>query len=89
MQWLLFGAVALAVLAAVMPMIIHCVRRARGLPPEQSASDLRFTMTLIATLCPLTFFAVWMSPTFGSLLIVVVPVAFMIRSQPGNQPNSK
>ena len=61
-QWLLFGALALAVvLAAIMPIIIYRVRRARGLPPEHvSASDLRFVIALIAVL---TFTAALIAPT--------------------------
>ena len=90
-QWLLFGGLALpVVLAALLPIIIHRVRRTRGLPPEHlSASDLRFTIALIAVLCPLTFFAVWMFPVFGSLVIMVVPIAFVIRAQHRSQPNHK
>jgi hypothetical protein len=90
-QWLLFGGLAFpVVLAAILPIIIHRVRRARGLPPEHvSASDLRFTIALMAVLCPLTFFAVWMFGAFGSLLIMVVPFAFMIRAQRRSRPNHK
>jgi hypothetical protein len=88
-QWLWFGGLALpVVLAAVLPMIIHRVRRARGLPPEQvSASDLRFTIALIAVLCPLAFFAVLMFGAFGSLVIMLAPMAFIIRSHRRSQPN--
>ena len=90
-RWLLFGSLSLAVLlAAIMPIIIYRVRQTRGLPPEHvSASDLRFTIALMAVLCPLTFFAVWMFGAFGSLLIMVVPFAFMIRAQRRSQPNHK
>ena len=90
-QWLLFGGLALAVvLAAILPIIIYRVRQARGLPPEHvSASDLRFTIALIAVLCPLTFFAVWMFPVFGSLVIMLAPIAFIIRSHRRGQPNHK
>jgi hypothetical protein len=91
-QWRLFGGLALPVVvfAAILPIIIHRVRRARGLPPEHvSASDLRFTIALIAVLCPLTFFAVWIFPVFGSLVIMVVPFAFIIRAQLRRQPNNK
>ena len=90
-RWLLFGGLALAVvLAAIMPIIIYRVRQTRGLPPEHvSASDLRFTIALMTVLCPLTFFAVWMFPVFGSLVIMVVPVAFAIRAQRRRQPHHK
>jgi hypothetical protein len=90
-QWLLFGGLALpVVLAAIIPIVIRRVRRSRDLPREHiSASDLRFTIALIAVLCPLTFFAVWMFPVYGSLLIMLVPIAFIIRGSRRSQPNHK
>jgi hypothetical protein len=90
-QWLLFGGLALpVVLVAILPIINHRVRRARGLPPEHvSASDLRFTITLIAVLCPLAFFAVLTFGAFGSLVIMLAPIAFIIRSHRRGQPNHK
>jgi len=90
-QWLLFGGLALPVVcAATLPIIIQRVRRARGLPPEHgSASDVRFAITLMAVLCPLTFFAVLAFGAFGSLLIMAVPFAFMIRAQRRSQPKSQ
>jgi len=77
-QWLVFGGVALAlVFGAFLPGI---VRRVRGLPPEPvSASDLRFVIAVAAILCPLTFFAVWTFGAFGSLVIMLGPIAFAIR----------
>jgi len=53
---------------------------------QASASDLHFMLTLIAVLCPLTFLAVWMFPVFGSLVIMVVPIAYAIRSPRRRQP---
>ena len=90
-HWLVFGALALlVVLAAVSPIIVHRVRRARGLPPEHvSASDLRFTLILIAVLCPLAFFAVTMFEAYGTLVIMLAPIACMIRFQRRSQPNPK
>ncbi len=90
-RWLLFGTLAFpVVLAAILPMLIFRVRRARGLPPLQlSASDLRFTILLIAVLCPLTFLVVSLFPGFGSLVILLVPFAFIIRGQLRGQPNPK
>ena len=90
-QWLLFGALALPV--AVVPLllvIIHRVRRARGLSPEHiSASDLRFMLLTIAVLCPLAVFAAMMFGAFGSLVIMLAPIACIIRSQLRSQPNPK
>jgi hypothetical protein len=87
-QWLLFGGVAFAlVLGAFLPSI---VRRVRGLPPEPvSASDLRFVIALIVVLCPLAFFAVWTFGAFGSLVIMLAPIAFMIRYSRRSQPSNK
>ena len=81
-QWRIFAAFGLPVfLASVLPIVIYRVRRTPGSPPEgQSDSDLRFMLTLIAVLGPLTFLAVWMIPVFGSLVIMVVPIAYAIRS---------
>ena len=90
-QWLLFGGLALpVVLAAILPIIVHRVRRARGLPPQHvSASDLRFIIILSAVLCPLTFFAVTMFGAFGPLVIMLAPIAFIIRSRRRSHPNPK
>ena len=89
LQGLLFGAVALVVLAALMPIIIDRVRRARALPPAQSAAELRFTITLIAIVCPLTFVLGFFFPMFGSLAILLVPVAYAIRAHHRGHPNPK
>jgi hypothetical protein len=90
-RWLLFVGCALPVVAAaILPFVVHRVRRARGLPPEHvSASDLRFTLILSAVLCPLTFFAVTMFGAFGTLAIMLAPIAFIIRSQRRTEPNPK
>jgi len=90
-RWLLFGGLALPVaLAGILPIIIHRVRRARGLPPEHvSASDLRFTLILMAVLCPLVCFAEFTFGAYGSLLMMVIPAAFAIRAQRRGQPNQK
>lgn len=87
-QWLLFGEGALPlVLAAFLPSI---VRRFRGLPPPQvSPSDLRFTIVLIAILCPLIFLFGTLFGQFGFLLIIVVPIAFAIRAQRRSKTSPK
>ena len=90
-QWLVFGGLALpVVLAALIPMIVHRVRQARGLPPEHvSAADLRFMIIVIAILCPLAAFAAMTFGAFGALVMMLAPVATIIRSQRGSQPNPK
>ena len=42
-------------------------------------ADTRFAVAVAAVLCPLTFFAVWEWGAFGSLLILLVPIAFIFR----------
>jgi hypothetical protein len=78
-HWLLFGGGSLAlVLAAFLPTV---VRRLRGFPPEPvSAADVRFSIALAAAVCPLVFFAVWGFGPFGSFLILLVPLASILRS---------
>jgi hypothetical protein len=78
-QWVLFAAVALAgMLATFAPSVL---RRLRGLPPPQPMppSVIRFSIAVVAILCPLTCFAVWEWPAFGSLVIILVPIAFILR----------
>jgi hypothetical protein len=78
-HWILFGGVAFTlVLAAFLPSV---VRRLRGLPPQPiSAPDVRFSIALAAVVCPLAFFAVWTFGPFGSFVIMLVPIAFFLRS---------
>ena len=79
--WIWFGSAALAlILAAFGPSLL---RRMRGLPPPQplSPSDIRFSMVLVVVLCPLTFFAVWTCGPFGSLAIMLAPIALILRAQ--------
>jgi hypothetical protein len=78
-QWLLFGGATLALaLTAFLPSIM---RRLRGSPPQAVVtSDLRFMFALVAVLCPLAFFAVWIFGAFGSLVIILVPIAFALRT---------
>ena len=87
-QWLLFCGLALPVLlTAILPMIFHRVRKARGLPTEHvSASDLRFCLILLAVLCPLAFFAVLAFGPLGSIVIGFVPFAFAFRAPRRSQP---
>jgi hypothetical protein len=44
-------------------------------------SDSSFSVALIAVICPLTFAAVMLFPVFGSLTIMLVPIAYAIRAQ--------
>ena len=90
-QWLLFGGLALPVVfSALIPIVSIRVRRARGLPPEQlSAADFRFFISLIAVLCPLAFFAAWMFGAFGSLVIMLAPIACINRFQHRGKPDPK
>jgi hypothetical protein len=53
--------------------------------PQSTISDSRFATVLTAILCPLTFFAVWMFSAYGTLVIMLVPIAFMIRDQRRNK----
>jgi uncharacterized membrane protein len=48
-------------------------------------SDSRFFIVLLAVLCPLTFAAVILFPVFGSLTIMLVPIAYAIRAQQGGR----
>lgn len=87
-QWLLLGGgVSALVIGAFLPSI---VRRIRGLPPEPaSASDLQFVIAVAAVGCPLAFFAVWTFGPFGSFVIMLAPIACLIRYQRRSQPNHK
>jgi hypothetical protein len=87
-QWLLFASLAVAlVLGAFLPSF---VRRVRGLPQHPvSSSDLRFTIALSLVLCPLAFFAVWMFGAYGSLVIMLAPIAFAFRNPRLSQPSPK
>jgi hypothetical protein len=42
-------------------------------------AEIRFAIAVIAGLCPLAFFAVWEWGAFGTLVIMLVPIAFMLR----------
>jgi hypothetical protein len=48
---------------------------------QSTMSDTRFATVLTVILCPLAFFAVWMFSAYGTLVIMLVPIAFMIRDQ--------
>ena len=52
---------------------------------QSTMSDSRFATVLIVVLCPLVFFAVWMFSAYGTLVIMLVPIAFMIRDQRRNK----
>jgi len=51
-------------------------------------SDTRFATVLTAILCPLTFAAVWMFSAAGTLVILLVPIAFMMRDHFRNDRNA-
>lgn len=78
-EWVWFGGAALAlVLAAVLPSV---ARRLRGLPPHPvSPSYIKFSVTVAVVLSPLAFFAVREFGPFGSFVIMLVPIAFILRS---------
>lgn len=87
-QWLVFAGAALALLlAAFLPGV---VRRVRGMPPQAvSPSDLRFGLAVAAVLCPLAFLAVWVMGPFGAFIIVLAPVALIIRSRRSGELDQK
>jgi len=45
-----------------------------------SSSDLKFALLVAAVLCPLAFLAVWAFGPFGSFVIILAPIAFIVRS---------
>ena len=49
---------------------------------------VRATLLVGLILCPLAFFAVWMFSAYGTLVIMLVPIAFMIRQQCRNDRNA-
>ena len=51
-------------------------------------SDARFATLLTAILCPLAFVAVWMFSAAGALVIMLVPIAFIIRDHFRNDRNT-
>jgi hypothetical protein len=56
--------------------------------PQSTMSDSRFATVLTVILCPLAFFAVWMFSVYGTLVIMLVPIAFMIRDKFRNDRNA-
>jgi hypothetical protein len=44
------------------------------------SSDIKFSIAVALVLCPLAFFAVWEFGPFGSFVIVLAPIAFILRS---------
>ena len=52
-------------------------------------ADTRFAIAVIAVLCPVTFFAVWEWGAFGTLAIVLVPFAFIIRQHSLQNANDR
>ncbi len=78
-RWALFAALPLIfILVTFAPSL---VRRWRGLPAPQppTPSDVRFFIALVVVLCPVAFFAVWAYGPFGSFVIMLVPIAFILR----------
>ena len=80
LQWVLFGAFALALmLAAFAPSL---VRRLRGLPPPQplSPSDISFCILVAVVGCALAFFGVYSGMWWMMVLgIMLAPLSFMFR----------
>jgi hypothetical protein len=87
-RWALFAAIALALIVAAFAP--SAVRRLRGLSPPQplSPSHIRFAIAVSAILVPLAFFAVWEFGPLGSLVIMLVPIAFMLRFPRNNLRNT-
>jgi hypothetical protein len=56
--------------------------------PQSTMSDSRFATVLTVILCPLAFFAVWMFSVYGTLVIMLVPIAFMMRDKFRNDRNA-
>jgi hypothetical protein len=56
--------------------------------PQSTMSDSRFATVLTVILCPVAFFAVLMFSAYGTLVIMLVPIAFMIRDQFRNDRNA-
>jgi hypothetical protein len=77
-QWVLFAAFTAALMLAVFGPSV--MRRRRGLPPQPlPPSDIRFSLAVAAVLCPLAFFAIVVWGPFGSLVIMLAPIAFIFR----------
>ncbi len=76
--WMAFGSIAVLLVVGVFaPMLARRLRGASAPTPLTSA-DIRFTIALIAVVCPLAF---WARGAYGSLVILLVPIAFLIRQQ--------
>ena len=89
LTWTVFIAAALALgLVAFAPSLL---RRWRGLapPPPMSAADIKFSIVLVAVLCPIAFWAVWLGGAYGSMAMILVPLAFLFRFRSGSGSSHK
>lgn len=53
------------------------------------SSDLKFAVGVAAVLCPLGFLAVWAFGPLGAFVIVLAPIACVVRSPRRSQANHK
>src|ERR1041385_10307 len=81
LQWSLLAALLL-LLAIGLPIMRRSIRASQSTP---SLTDLKFALIVAVVLCPAPFFAVWTFGAFGSLVICLVPVAFIFRSSRRSQ----
>jgi hypothetical protein len=79
-QWAWFAAFTLTLPLVVFAPIV--LGQWRGTPPAPPLSqpDIRFYIAVVAVLCPLAFFAVWEWGAYGTFVIMLVPMAFILRS---------
>lgn len=74
--WMAFGSIAMLLVVAVFaPMMAHR-RRGASAPTPLTPADIRFTIALLVVVCPLVF---WAGGAYGSLVILLVPIAFLVR----------
>ena len=55
---------------------------------RQMSAENRFAIAVTSVLCPLAFFAVWEWGAYGTLVVMLVPIAFMLRYPRGSLQNT-
>ncbi len=78
MGWMAFGSIAMLLVVAVLAPLIARRLRGTSAPRPLTPADIRFTIAILAILCPLIF---WAGSAYGSLLIMLVPISFILRKQ--------